>query len=245
MGNGRRRPPLLDGGRSCPLDVGWRRGLTAEMRAKSIVTVGLGLLLSAAALVQGEEQSTPPPALPIIALQPLGTVPQQDIAAVRAGIVAVYAVEVRVVPAVALPKAAYYPPRERYRAELLLDFLEDERGFGFEALKVVGLTAADISTTKGEVKDYGILGLGTIEGPSCVISTFRMGAHKASAAKRSERLVKVVNHEIGHTFGLEHCPTAGCLMQDVKGTITTVDAEKGGFCAQCQEMLGGRLFPKK
>jgi len=34
-------------------------------------------------------------------------------------------------------------------------------------------------------------------------------------------------------------------MQDVKGTIATVDGEKGGFCEKCQEMLGGRLLPKK
>jgi len=112
------------------------------------------MLLMAASIVRAEQPATPRPALPIIALQPLGNLPPRDIAAVHAGIVAVYAVSVRVVPAVALPKAAYYPPRERYRAHLLLDFLEDERSFGFEALKVVGLTAADISTTKGEVRDY-------------------------------------------------------------------------------------------
>ena len=214
------------------------------MRGKWLVTVALRMLGMAAALVQGETQAAAQAARPIIAIESLGNLPQQDVAAVRAGIVAVYAVEVRVVPRLELPKAAFYPPRQRYRAERLLDFLAEPRDFGFEAFKVVGLTAADISTTKGDVADWGVLGLGTLDGKTCVISTFRLGARKASAATRIERLIKVVNHEVGHTFGLEHCPTAGCLMEDAKGTITTVDAEKGGFCKKCMGLLGDRLIRK-
>ncbi|MEO0017209.1 MAG: hypothetical protein RLZZ522_492, partial [Verrucomicrobiota bacterium] len=76
-----------------------------------IVVAGLGLHFAAAA------------AKPIIALQPLGEIAAKDIEAARAGILAVYDVEVRVVPTLKLPAAAYYPPRSRYRAEKLLDFL--------------------------------------------------------------------------------------------------------------------------
>ncbi len=51
------------------------------------------------------------------------------------------------------------------------------------------------------------------------------------------RLVKVVNHELGHTLGLPHCPSAGCLMEDAKGTIVTVDNETGAFCDGCKKKL--------
>ncbi len=88
-----------------------------------------------------------------------------------------------------------------------------------------------------------MLGLGTLDGITCVISTFRLGARKATRAKKIERLIKVVNHEIGHTFGLGHCPEIRCLMEDAKGTIATVDAEHGGFCPACRQRLGQALKP--
>lgn len=69
---------------------------------------------------------------------------------------------------------------------------------------------------------------------SCVVSTFRLRKN-VSREKLTERLVKVVNHELGHTFGFPHCPTSRCLMQDAKGTIKTVDNETGRFCPACRE----------
>lgn len=53
----------------------------------------------------------------------------------------------------------------------------------------------------------------------------------------SARLIKVVNHEFGHTLGLDHCPVAGCLMQDAKGKIATMDGESGRPCAGCSAKL--------
>lgn len=202
---------------------------------------GLGLIGFWIPLLSAAET---PVAKPIIALQPLGDIPAKEVASAQAGILAVYDVTVRMVPKLALPAAAFYPPRQRYRAEKLLDYLGEDHGMKFKPVKIVGLTAVDISTTKDAVEDWGVLGLGTLDGNTCVISTFRLGARKASEAKRIERLIKVVNHEIGHTFGLDHCPTAHCLMEDAKGTITTVDGEDGGFCEACQRRLEKALKPK-
>jgi archaemetzincin len=104
--------------------------------------------------------------------------------------------------------------------------------------KVVGLTEKDISTAKNGVDNWGIMGLGYLDGRPCVVSTFRLNLHKdASSVLVMARLVKVVNHELGHTLGLDHCPNAGCLMEDAKGTIKTVDNEPGGFCPSCLEKL--------
>jgi archaemetzincin len=175
------------------------------------------------------------PALPRVAVQPLGPVKKEDLAAVEAGIVALYGVRVEVLPAASMPESAYYPPRKRYKADKLLDAVEKDAAPDFT--KIIGLTARDISTSKDEIEDWGIFGLGNLSGRACVVSTFRLRAGKASEEVFHARLVKVVNHELGHTFGLDHCPTAGCLMQGAGGKIATVDGESGKPCPQCAARL--------
>jgi archaemetzincin len=67
--------------------------------------------------------------------------------------------------------------------------------------------------------------LATLDAQVCVISSYRCrrGARDASHARI--RLGKVAVHELGHTFGIPHCPAKGCLMRDGHGSVTTVDTE--------------------
>ncbi len=172
--------------------------------------------------------------LPQVAIQPLGSVKAADIARVTDGIVARYAVKVEVLPSEPLPVGAWYEPRERYKADGILDATATRQP-RFD--KIVMLTSRDISVTNDAGKDWGILGLGQLGGRVCVVSTFRLRAGKADDKLFAARLVKVVNHELGHTFGLGHCETPGCLMQDAHGKIATVDGEKGAPCAACSASL--------
>jgi archaemetzincin len=130
---------------------------------------------------------------------------------------------------------AYYEPRNRYRAEKLLVYLDSIRDRSHT--KILGLTSKDISTTKGEYLDWGIFGLGSINGHPCIVSTYRLKKGKQGERLLTKRLVDVVNHELGHTFGFKHCPNTGCLMEDGKGTIKTVDNSNGKFCEKCRRRL--------
>lgn len=192
--------------------------------------ISLPILWISAALAQAD-----PDPVPTVAIQPLGPVKKEDIARVLAGIHALYAVNVELLPEIPMPKAAYYPPRDRYKADKLLDSLALNLQDRFT--KVVGLTTRDISTRKEEIEDWGIFGLGQLGGRACVVSTFRLRAGKATDLVFQARLVKVINHELGHTFGLEHCPIIGCFMQDAGGKIATVDGETGKPCADCATKL--------
>ena len=173
--------------------------------------------------------------LPVVAIQPLGPVKPADIQQVKAGIEALYAVTVEILPEKPLPKAAYYKPRDRYKADDIIDSLANEMQEGIR--KVIGFTARDISTTNDEGKDWGIFGLGALGGKACVVSSFRLRAGKADEKLFQARMVKVVNHELGHTFGLDHCEVQGCLMEAAGGKISTVDAESGKPCAACSARL--------
>jgi archaemetzincin len=46
------------------------------------------------------------------------------------------------------------------------------------------------------------------------------------------RLVKEVIHEMGHTFGLVHCPDTGCPMS-LSTSIRQVDQKGSDFCPSC------------
>jgi archaemetzincin len=171
----------------------------------------------------------------IIAIQPLGVVNQERLDIAKKGLEDAFGMKVVILVANALPKEAWYEPRERYRAEKLLTFLNDQIDTKFRI--VVGLTAKDISTTKDEHEDWGIFGLGEVHGNFCVVSTFRLSARGADETKLRERLRKVSIHEVGHVIGLQHCPQKGCVMQDAESSIATVDNEDGKFCETCKAAI--------
>ncbi|MGB3008377.1 MAG: matrixin family metalloprotease, partial [Chitinophagaceae bacterium] len=91
----------------------------------------------------------------------------------------------------------------------------------------VGITMNDISTTKGDVFDYGVMGLGFMPGHACVASNFRL--------REKKNFFKVAIHELGHTTGLPHCPDKTCYMRDAEGGDHT-NLEKG-FCPDCKKHL--------
>jgi len=176
-------------------------------------------------------------------LQPLGpALATADVEAVERALGVVYALPVRRLPPEPLPKEAYYPPRKRYRAERLLDFLTPR--LPQDGWRILGLTGVDISTTKDRVPDWGVMGLANIDGPAGVISMFRCRKGAAGEAHARIRLAKVAVHEIGHALGLEHCPARGCLMEDAGGKVATTDREVD-LCARCRARLRalGRSIP--
>jgi len=122
---------------------------------------------------------------------------------------------------------AYYSARDRYRADSLIRYLG--RSATGDTI-VIGLTNKDISTTKGNIQDWGIMGLGDNPGRACVVSTFRL-----SASDRDGQLYKVAVHELGHTMGLQHCKDTTCYMRDAEGE-NHLDEEKD-FCPDCKRHL--------
>lgn len=145
---------------------------------------------------------------------------------------------VTLAPPIPLPHTAYYSPRNRYRADSLVDFLHRATP---NNIVTIGLTEKDISITKGSVVDWGIMGLGLCPGNACIVSTFRL-----TNTNLQNQLYKLVLHELGHTQGLQHCANAGCLMRDAEGGNPLNDEKT--FCTACAgylEKRGWRLAALK
>lgn len=180
-----------------------------------------------------------------IAVQPLGTVSQVVLDSVGAALVREHKAIIHKLPVRELPQHAFTELRTpRYRADTLIAWLSTIKPDSVDL--IIGITAQDISVTKvdstGSVKeptwkyrDFGIFGLGYIGGPSCVVSTFRLG--DAMSARFYLRLKKITVHEVGHNRALPHCTDVQCVMRDAVERIASIDDAEPGFCAACAERL--------
>lgn len=179
-----------------------------------------------------------------IGIQPLGVFKDAHAELIRTALLDVYGFDVRILAPQAMPKAAYYKPRKRHRADKLLAVLgRIAAGADTRSDMIVGLTSQDISTTKGKHEDWGIFGLGELWGTSCVVSSHRLTRKlsKKDHKKGLHRVIKVAIHEVGHVLGLNHCKTPKCVMNDAEGTVKTVDRETGHFCDDCKTFLRSRF----
>ncbi|MBD3637435.1 MAG: matrixin family metalloprotease [Crocinitomicaceae bacterium] len=179
-----------------------------------------------------------------VGIQPFVNIDPDEVDSVKNAVERMYDFEVVVLEPVDLPEMAYTEIRyPRYRADSLVEWLSHHVPDSVDM--VLGLTNKDISITKykdasrNEIKepvwqyrDFGIFGLGRINGKACVVSSNRL--HKGATQKMFyKRLTRISCHEVGHVLGLRHCPEKKCLMNDANETIKTVDKSTGKLCEKC------------
>ncbi|MET3036305.1 matrixin family metalloprotease [Chryseobacterium sp. NRRL B-14859] len=162
----------------------------------------------------------------IILIQPFKDVKQESVKLVEEGIKKLYP-NVKVLDAIDFPDNTYYKERNRYRADSIIKFLSSQTKEGFVT---IGLTSKDISASRGNIKDFGIMGLGYTPGKACVASKFRLNKENSD-----EQFFKIAIHELGHTQGLAHCPEKKCFMRNAEGKNPT--DEETDFCRKCKTFL--------
>jgi archaemetzincin len=136
------------------------------------------------------------------------------------------------------PGQTYDATRRQHSSRVMLAWLsEQQRARGPEGQgarrpdvpdRLLGVTDVDLFIP---VLTF-VFGEAQLGGRAAVMSLARL-AEAANAARLEARAVKEAVHELGHTFGLVHCPSAACVMSRSPG-LTAVDLKGDRLCADCR-----------
>jgi archaemetzincin len=131
-----------------------------------------------------------------------------------------------------VPAAAFEGRRRQYRGEFFLKSARDE---GVD--RVLAVTNCDLYTNNLNF----IFGLADMRQKSAVISLFRLRAD-ADEETFHRRAVKEAVHELGHTWGLSHCPHPRCVMR-FSNSLEDTDRKETEWCGSCGRKLEKAVRP--
>ena len=118
----------------------------------------------------------------------------------------------------------FNPGRGQYRSGGLLDSLEPGEGD-----RVLGIVAADLYS---ESAPYNfVFGEARPLTRRAVVSIDRL--RSPDPGRSRDRVAKEAVHELGHTLGLDHCESPGCVMA-FSNSLEDVDRKGRPFCPRCQ-----------
>lgn len=143
-----------------------------------------------------------------------------------------YFPNVRVMPNnINLPSHYFNKERNRYLASGLLDELAKHRNND----AVIGVTDYIIFKPNKKSDTFGIMGMSYTNTFKSIVST-KIPLNGKEQSK--DNICKLALHELGHGFGLKHCPNETCYMVDAEGTMKIENAI--GFCESCKHVLNSK-----
>jgi archaemetzincin len=90
-----------------------------------------------------------------------------------------------------------------------------------------------------------VFGEAQLEGGCAIVSTARLHEEFYGLPARDdllrERLLKEAVHEVGHTFGLRHCPDWSCVMAS-SHAVEVLDIKSADFCRMCRKPISAENY---
>jgi archaemetzincin len=127
---------------------------------------------------------------------------------------------------------AYNPERKQYfSSKLLASLKKSERDE-----KVVGIADVDLYVPRLNF----VFGEADILSGTAIVSLYRLRQEYYGLAPDEalfmERATKEIVHELGHTFGLGHCPNNKCVMH-FSNSLADTDFKEASFCSSCRPKI--------
>jgi archaemetzincin len=167
-----------------------------------------------------------------ITLRPLGDIPNEIMEMLKDEVGGIFRCPVEMKAGFSDLAQAHNTERKQYFSSKLLASLgkseRDER--------VVGIADVDLYVPRLNF----VFGEADIVSGTAIVSLCRLRQEYYGLAPDEglflERATKEIVHELGHTFGLGHCPNNGCVMH-FSNSLADTDLKKAHFCNKCRPKI--------
>jgi archaemetzincin len=170
----------------------------------------------------------------IISLMPVGRIDRALLEPLAEGLTQRLRVACSIQPDGLEAEFALNPLRRQYHStEILKKIVQKPPS---QSWKVLGVTEMDLYIP---VLTF-VFGEAQLLDGGAVVSTHRLRQEfyglPADPELLHQRLLKEALHELGHTYGLRHCPDYTCVMSASNG-VERIDLKRAEFCPTCVQLL--------
>jgi archaemetzincin len=167
-----------------------------------------------------------------ITLRPLGNIADEIMGELKDRVASIFHCPVEIEAGINDLSRAYDSERKQYFSSKLLASLrkteQDER--------VVGIADIDLYVPRLNF----VFGEADITSGTAIVSLYRLRQEYYGLAPDEklflERATKEIVHELGHTFGLGHCPNGKCIMH-FSNSLADTDLKQAYFCNKCRPKI--------
>jgi archaemetzincin len=167
-----------------------------------------------------------------IYIQPIDEIEKELLGHLAAELEKVYRYPCKVASLIGVPEISYNADRRQYSAEVLVSWIKEQ--MPSDARRLLAVIDADLF-----VPCLNFV-FGLAHGNTAVIALPRLRPEYYGEEKNMrlfrERALKEAVHELGHTFGLGHCPDMRCVMH-FSNNLADTDIKGPGLCGVCSVRL--------
>ena len=168
-----------------------------------------------------------------IYIQPICEVGKELLGFLGIRLEGIYGYPCRIALPVRVPESSYSADRDQYNAEVIVEKIMEKMPNDAEKL----LCVVDVDLFVPSLNFV----FGLAAGNTALISLARLRPEYYGEKKNEylfrERALKEAIHELGHTFGLQHCHDIRCIMH-FSNRLEDTDIKGPDFCEVCSARIG-------